>query len=206
MGKETDATKLQMTNHAVSLNQSMNSSMTAAIALFDEKHNRYSEYQKNYKEDAVHDHVEARLFEALLKDYGGGANLPNNCVIVLTCNWSPCKQCTTSTIKAFMDTVAGLQREIRVKMRYRMVWCTQNTQGKGGNLYASSSEATDAYRNLCSRYGARVIQKWAEDFDHETSATFKTTRTLQQNYLVIENFLTNKTSTLLNTETDYEMV
>jgi hypothetical protein len=159
-----------------------NNNMAASVAVRDRADENLfflGCYQRD-KNDAYADHTETKIFAALIKAYGNQLEkLPNQATVVISANWSPCKQCTEKTIPGFIEYTKFFDQGNRVlKFRFKRYYTETNWVSVGNKVHPhqnakklyweDNDTAEDAYNDLAEKYGVHKtaslgISLWWKD-------------------------------------------
>jgi hypothetical protein len=180
------------------LDMSADSEEMTGVLLVAEPNSQYV-VQKHSFQWASNEHAEIKAMQWLSERYGGEElpNLSDDAKIIFVCNWSPCKQCTEHTIPGWLSMIKLSERNIRVKFRFRDVYCRGAYKGRGSEQYVwmARSTAMDAYRDLENTYGVHSEKFHPESTDSD-GITYGMVRTKLK--LVFDVFGDHKTSTAIS--------
>lgn len=139
--------------------------MHASLACKDRKGNQFVTSFANYNRDDSH--VEVVLLRRLVEFYKGGiTDIPNLCTILVYCSFSPCKECTATSIKNFVDTLKPAERDIRVRFIFENYYTLTNWKNATSEdvktdqakMWPDGPTAQAAYFELGARAGILSVK------------------------------------------------
>ena len=158
--------------------------MQAVLLLKDPSDNKYLQVHGSYGDSGT-DHVEMVLMQGLYERYPEFRDVPNNSTIIFAAKWSPCAQCTTSTIPSFLEKLSPGRKGIRVKFRFESYYTAENWKAAGGELrehggkffWESTEKAQTAYDSLSRKYGIHSISDVPYTGPERRGITMKSVKT-----------------------------
>ncbi len=138
-------------------------SMRAGICVRDNSANKfkYIPYNGRYNHDETSEHVETVLFGEITGYFGDFKKIPQNAIIVLFSQWSPCIKCAGDgdpSIYDFVTRINAQKRGIQVKCFFNHYYAadcgaTSYHDNGGQFIWKYRKDAQERYKELQEHFG-----------------------------------------------------
>jgi hypothetical protein len=143
-------------------------SMRAGICVRDRNENGFASYtacNAQYDHDATKEHIETVLFGNVAAHFGDFTKIPQNAIIVLFSQWSPCIKCAGDKIPSICDFVTRIDarnRGIQVKCFFNEYYSSdcgaKSAHANGGHfIWKCWKDAATVYTKLQGHFGTITL-------------------------------------------------